>query len=193
MAIRLLPTSGHVTERWKNGHGLTDEICLLPAGATRDAFDLRISRATLSGAGLFSAFPGVQRTITLIEGAGLALDFGNRLVRLRPWQSYTFDSGLTPVGRPQDGPVRVVNVMGARSAWQLSPALSVCEVMELAPVRGGLAVVFALKGATRLSDGGNPLSMLEGDCALVGGRTRLAPEDGSAALVVPLEPAGATS
>jgi len=191
MTIRSFPANGYATQPWKNGQGATDEICLLPEGATRDGFSLRVSRATIAEPGLFSAFPDVERTIALIEGAGLALDFGDRTVRLEPWKSSTFDSGLTPVGRPEGGPVRVLNVMGTRGTWLPGPARLEREATDLAPAAGGLAVVFALQGATHLTAGSETLAMAEGDSALLDGETRLVPAHGAVALVVALQPARA--
>lgn len=98
MSIHHLPASGYVTLPWKNGTGSTDEVCLLPEETTRDAFEVRVSRATIAEPGLFSAFAGVERTITLIEGTALSLDFGTHKAELAPLQPYTFDSGLTPHG-----------------------------------------------------------------------------------------------
>ena len=56
---------------WKNGGGSTDEIATYPRGAGLDAFDWRVSIAHVASDGPFSRFPGVERTITLLEGAGM--------------------------------------------------------------------------------------------------------------------------
>ena len=68
---------------------------------------------------MFSSFPGIERVITLIDGAGLVLEFADREVLLKPGGSLRFDSGLAPIGRPQGGPVKVINVMGRRGFWQI--------------------------------------------------------------------------
>lgn len=189
MTINHLPATGYITMPWKNGTGSTDEICLLPTGATRDAFELRVSRATISNPGTFSPFPGVERTITLIEGEGLALEFDDTIVELATGQPYRFDSGLAPVGVPKGGPVRVVNVMAARDVWLLDPAEVLVECALLQPEPQGLTVVFALRGASRLSDTHKAFALRQGDCALLDAPARFSPEEGSAILVVPLVPA----
>ena len=186
MTIQHLPATAYVTMPWKNGKGSTDEICLLPEGASRDAFELRISRATISTPGAFSAFAGAERTITLIDGCGLSLEFDDRMVELSINQPYRFDSGLTPIGVPQGGPVRVVNVIAARDVWHQAPAEVLTESTLLQPAPRGLAVVFALRGAAELSDPQKMVTLDPGDCALMDGPARFAPEDGSAILVVPL-------
>ena len=58
---------------WKNGGGTTREIVCQPAGAGMDSFDWRISIARIAQAGPFSAFPGVDRVIMLLDGDGVRL------------------------------------------------------------------------------------------------------------------------
>ncbi|WP_137919213.1 HutD family protein [Hydrogenophaga sp. 2FB] len=58
---------------WKNGGGTTREIACQPPGAGLGAFDWRVSIATIAAAGPFSAFPGVDRVIMLLDGAGVHL------------------------------------------------------------------------------------------------------------------------
>lgn len=58
---------------WKNGGGATREIVCWPQGADMDSFDWRISIATIDRPGPFSAFPGIARTIMLLEGCGVRL------------------------------------------------------------------------------------------------------------------------
>lgn len=186
MTISHLPESGYETMPWKNGTGSTDEICLRPAGASRDRFDLRVSRAVISVPGPFSAFPGVDRTITLIEGGGLELDFGDRSVELRFAEPYSFNSGLTPVGTPADGGVRVVNVMAARDAWRLAPARILTGETPLRPDPGGMIVVFVIRGTAGLSEAEKSVSLTEGDTALLDDAADLHPAAGAAVLCVPL-------
>lgn len=61
---------------WKNGGGSTTEIALEPKGAGFDEFDWRISLATISQSGPFSVFAGIDRTLALVDGDGVLLDFG---------------------------------------------------------------------------------------------------------------------
>ncbi len=70
--IRKMPVS-----LWRNGAGETREICCFPP-ATRDFF-WRASIASIASNGEFSAFPGVDRVITLLEGGEVAQDAGRAL------------------------------------------------------------------------------------------------------------------
>lgn len=186
MTIRHLRSESYVSMPWKNGRGSTDEIYLLPPGASRDGFDLRISRASIPEPGLFSAFPGVQRTITVIEGSGLTLDFGDHMATLGPRQPFTFDSGLTPLGIPEGDPVRVLNVMASRAVWRIEPAAVVTEITLLDVL---LSVVFAIEGGWLVDAGPNQTTLMPGDTALVDRPGRIAPQSAGAALIVPLIPA----
>ena len=73
MPTPLAPTP---TAVWKNGGGVTREIVASPEGAPLDAFDWRVSLADVSADGPFSSFPGVDRTLTVVEGAGMDLMVG---------------------------------------------------------------------------------------------------------------------
>lgn len=56
---------------WRNGGGETREIVSWPPGA--QDFDWRASIATIAQDGPFSAFTGIDRSITLLEGDGVRL------------------------------------------------------------------------------------------------------------------------
>lgn len=58
---------------WKNGGGVTREIVCQPSGAGMDSFDWRVSIAHIASDGPFSAFPGIDRVITLLSGGGVHL------------------------------------------------------------------------------------------------------------------------
>lgn len=63
---------------WKNGGGSTTELAVFPAGAGFDDFDWRISLANLTRSGPFSLFPGVDRSLALVDGEGLSLTIAGR-------------------------------------------------------------------------------------------------------------------
>ena len=58
---------------WKNGGGTTREIAAFPPGAGLDDFGWRLSVAEVERDGPFSVFSGVDRTIVLLDGAGMRL------------------------------------------------------------------------------------------------------------------------
>lgn len=70
----LIPYASLETAPWKNGAGSTSEIAAAPAGADLDDFDWRVSLATVAQDGPFSVYPGVDRSLALVQGPGAILD-----------------------------------------------------------------------------------------------------------------------
>jgi environmental stress-induced protein Ves len=70
----LIPFASLAPVPWKNGGGSTTEIIVEPPGALFHDFDWRISLATISQDGPFSQFPGVDRTLALVDGPGMVLE-----------------------------------------------------------------------------------------------------------------------
>jgi len=71
---QVLQPADYVRKPWKNGGGVALDLHVEPAGAGMDAFDWRASIALVQRSGPFSHFPGVDRTIVLLEGTGMRLD-----------------------------------------------------------------------------------------------------------------------
>ena len=112
MITRLL-AADRVAVPWKNGGGVTREVCVFPAGAGMDDFLWRISMAEVAEAGPFSLFEGIDRHLTVLRGR-LHLSFDDREVVLGPGDSLGFDGGARCHGTPLDGPVTDLNVMTRR-------------------------------------------------------------------------------
>ncbi|MGA0586906.1 HutD family protein [Dyella sp. KRB-257] len=72
-AGRLLRADALVPVPWRNGLGITREIAVMPPGAGPEDFLWRVSLADVVGAAPFSRFPGVDRTIVLIDGVGFRM------------------------------------------------------------------------------------------------------------------------
>ena len=76
---------------WKNGGGSTTEIAIAPLGAGFDDFDWRISLATITASGPFSSFPGIDRSLMLVDGDSVQLTLdGTRKVLLNAAQHGDF-------------------------------------------------------------------------------------------------------
>lgn len=94
---------------WRNGGGVTRELLVWPGPAD---WRLRISVADIAADGPFSAFPGVRRWFTLLSGEGVALDFADQSLTLRPGDApLAFDGAAAPGCRLTGGPVRDLNLM----------------------------------------------------------------------------------
>ena len=101
---------------WMNGGGETIEIAVWPQGAGLASFDWRVSMARVTQPGPFSSFTGVDRTLAILDGAGLTLAVAGRhpveLTAASP--GYTFPADLPVTATLADGPVLALNAMTRR-------------------------------------------------------------------------------
>lgn len=72
--VTLVRAATLVASPWKNGGGVTREVAAAPEGAGFDTFVWRVSLADVAAPGPFSRFPGIDRTLVLLAGAGMLLD-----------------------------------------------------------------------------------------------------------------------
>lgn len=116
---------------WKNGGGSTRELLVHPPGAGLDDFQLRLSRASVVEDGPFSTFPGVERWICVIEGAGMDLDCEGAPLALDPGVFVRFSGDARTSGRLRAGPVRDLNLM-LRRPWRAEPMWGAITSVEAA-------------------------------------------------------------
>lgn len=115
----LLRASDRVVTPWKNGGGETANLAVFPEGAGLSDFDWRVSIARVDGDGPFSAFPGIDRTLTLLSGGSMALN-GHVLTPDSP--PFAFDGELPVEAVVTGGPVHDLNVMTRRGRFTHSVA-----------------------------------------------------------------------
>ena len=136
---------------WKNGGGTTREILCWPPGADTGNFDFRVSVASITQAGPFSAFPGVDRTIVLLDGDGVWLK-GDGVNHRLATRHAPFDfSGDTPlVCELLGGPSCDFNVMGRRARGNTT--VEVIEQARQMPA-SPMGLLLVVQGAWQVSDG----------------------------------------
>jgi environmental stress-induced protein Ves len=119
MSLRHLAASEFIRQPWKNGGGTTTELARHDEGG---AWLWRISIAEVGTSGPFSDFSGYQRTIMLLDGAGMELTFdcAPAVILGEPMRPFTFDGGWKTTCRLLDGPVRDFNVMVDRNRARAS-------------------------------------------------------------------------
>ena len=139
---------------WKNGGGETREIATFPPGAEFNDFDWRLSIATIAEDGAFSAFPGIDRTLILMSGRGVALrlDGGPDHV-LHPGDSLDFAGEQAVRSRLLDGPVRDLNVMTRRGLAAARVDRVTLEDRAVCDLGNGGGAVILRDGQASLSDG----------------------------------------
>ncbi|MEV0411145.1 HutD family protein [Streptomyces sp. NPDC050448] len=151
--VRILRAGDRAAVAWKNGGGVTREIAARPEGAGMADFGWRVSLAEVAADGPFSAFPGVDRTLTLAEGAGMDLTVSGarRLVDER-YAPQDFPGDVPTGCRLLDGPVVNFNVMYRRDRVQADTAV-VRGALVLTAAPGETLLVVALQGPAELGAG----------------------------------------
>jgi uncharacterized protein len=159
--MRILRESDYVTVPWKNGGGTTREILKVPADA--DAFDWRLSLATIAAPGPFSAFDGYDRALALVRGAGVELDFGpHGQTSLRaPGQLAQFDGAWPTHGTPIDGPATDLNLIVARKRAESAMHVLQLTTPELIRTSGWEeTLVCCLSGVAQIENAAGELETL---------------------------------
>ena len=143
---RLLRNAGHRRMPWKNGGGETVEVIVHPQGADFTDFGWRVSMATVAADGPFSVFPGIDRTLALLSGEGMALSvegLGERL--LTPASApLAFPADAPTAARLTGGPVTDLNVMTRRGVFRHTLARHVAEGALPLPDTAGQRLLLAL-------------------------------------------------
>lgn len=114
-ATGIFRLSDRVFRPWKNGGGETAEIAVSPLGADFESFDWRISTAIVATSGPFSAFPGVDRVLTVLEGGAMVLSVGGQDQRLdAAGEPFSFPGDLPAAAQLEGEALLDFNVMVRR-------------------------------------------------------------------------------
>jgi environmental stress-induced protein Ves len=118
-SMRILRAADYRRMPWKNGGGETSEIAISPPGAALDDFDWRISMARVAVDGPFSRFPGIDRTLAILEGRGihLAIAGGAPVALTAISDPVAFPGEIAASAALIDSPVTDLNVMTRRGRF----------------------------------------------------------------------------
>jgi uncharacterized protein len=171
---------------WKNGGGTTTEIAVHPEGAGLSDFLWRVSMARVGSDGPFSAFPGVDRTLTILSGEGILLAVDGRdAVTLTPASPpFAFPGDAPASATIIGGPVTDLNVMTRRGS------LSHRVTRIVAPIDcEGTALAFCHRGSCRVEATVEAHDLAVGDTAIAEGEMlRLTPSADSVVYLIELRP-----
>lgn len=118
MTGRVIRSDALVRVPWKNGGGTTAEVAAFPPGAGFGTFGWRISMADVATDGPFSAFPGIDRTLIVVEGNGIELDVDGVPYRLDgPAARLSFSGDDPTVAHLLAGSIRDLNIMTRRGQF----------------------------------------------------------------------------
>ncbi|MCK1744482.1 HutD family protein [Bradyrhizobium sp. 139] len=156
------------TTPWKNGGGETTEIAVAPDNASLDDFDWRISMARVASDGPFSEFAGIDRSLAVTTGRGLALTIGDAAdVELDGTSEPVRFAGDTPTSaRLLAGPITDLNVMTRRGRFdhrlQRLTAATKCDFGD-----HDIAAIVAATGEVSLFAQQGAVTLMRGDAAVL--------------------------
>lgn len=182
-AVRHLRAADFRRQPWANGRGETLELARADDGA---GMLWRLSLATVAEDGPFSVFPGVDRSLTVIEGPGFDLvgeGIARRAALLEP---VAFPGDVPVAARGVTAPSRDFNAMVARGRWRVRVRREVAEfAVPVAP--GGSVAILALSLGGVIVNG-EAFEVLRGD--LLMSRGFAAVFAAAPVLAVALDPVG---
>jgi environmental stress-induced protein Ves len=119
--IRILSPLAYRVKPWKNNGGTTTEIAVHPEGAGWNNFLWRVGIADIRQSGPFSSFPGIDRSIMLIDcphGSGMTLTVAGTSVGMVQHEFIDFPGEAITEGELHGEAVRDFNVMSRRGSVQ---------------------------------------------------------------------------
>jgi environmental stress-induced protein Ves len=105
------------SQPWKNGLGRTCELAVHPSDTGNADFLWRISIAAVDSDAPFSAFPGIERQIVLLDGDGftMTLDDDRMHALTQPLVPFAFPGEAKVTVTLAGGPTRDFNLMVRRA------------------------------------------------------------------------------
>jgi len=148
----LIPPDRFRRQPWKNGGGVTTEIAAVTDG---DRLLWRVSVAEVTADQPFSLFPGLERILAVVEGAGLRLGVdGDPPVTVTPSDGAFRFRGEAPVTCALvGGPCRVFNLMFDRERLDGTLRRIAPGAAAEAPP-GATSLVFATEAGLHVRAGG---------------------------------------
>ncbi|MGE6782488.1 HutD/Ves family protein [Ensifer adhaerens] len=183
--MKVLSASSYKRMPWKNGGGETVEIAVSPENASLADFDWRVSMATVATDGPFSSFPGIDRTLSILQGKGMRLMIDGR-------EPVLMTGGTAPLPFPADaatsatladGPIVDLNVMTRRGKLAHTVQRLALDHPHRAETSGGTTLVLCHGGAVRLTATKATADLAAGDTAILERSATITIEPAASAVV----------
>lgn len=140
-------------QRWKNGHGSTRELAVQTSMADDAGFVWRASIATVDSAAPFSCFPGIDRQIALLDGAGFRMTLDQQHVHdlTTLFAPFAFAGEAAVTVQLHAGPTRDFNLMTRRDT--VHGELSAMQTSGELAADSSLRLVYCANGAITTAEG----------------------------------------
>lgn len=166
--MHVLRSSEYRRMPWKNGAGETIEVAISPASAGLVDFDWRISMASVPSSGPFSIFPGIDRTLCILEGDGLQLQIhGTRTVDLTgDSMPFSFPADVPVHASLLGRPVTDLNVMTRRQTHAHAVRRLPVAATERLTTRADVVAVLCHSGQIRIESATRQATLDPLDCLI---------------------------
>ncbi|MBK5569516.1 HutD family protein [Ensifer sp. SSB1] len=183
--MKILRASNHKRMPWKNGGGETVEIAVFPERASLGDFDWRVSMATVATDGPFSSFPGIDRTLSILEGKGMRLMIEGREPVLMTGETapLPFPADVATSATLVDGPIVDLNVMTRRGKLAHSVQRLAIDHPETTEVGAATTLLLCHSGAVRVTAGETTADLVAGDTAVLTDATAVTIEPAASAVL----------
>lgn len=173
--MQIRRATDHRRMPWKNGKGVTTEIAVGPEGAGLDDFAWRVSMADVTEDGPFSTFPGVDRTLSVLEGEGIELSVsGQEEVRLDTESApFAFPADMHTGAKLIGGPITDLNVMTRRDAFRHRVTRATLNEIGDLDFEAETTLLLCHRGILNLVIGGEKIELRPFDALLVPCQTRV--------------------
>jgi environmental stress-induced protein Ves len=148
---------------WRNGGGVTREVARHPrtpsvqSSAQDNAWDWRVSIAEVSKAGPFSAFAGMDRVLTVIDGDLLLLSVDGAEHPLEKFRPFRFSGDADSAGALPTGDIRDLNVITRNGAFKGYTSIIELSKKRAHPVfEGQFGILLQGQGTVSPGTAGSP-------------------------------------
>jgi environmental stress-induced protein Ves len=159
--IKIIRRASFTATPWKNGGGITHEAIRVPP--TGDVFLWRVSVAQIDSSGPFSDFSGYDRKMVLLQGRGIALEFGSgdkcALRNMGDWAE--FDGAMSTRCELLDGPCVDFNLMVSKSLRTAARIERLSEPTRVAAIHGETTLIFGILEPLSLDSSAGEFARLE--------------------------------
>lgn len=164
--MRLQRAASHRRMPWKNGGGVTTEIAVHPEGAGVGDFAWRVSMARVEADGPFSSFPGVDRSLAILEGDGMRLEIDGcePVVLTVESPPFLFAADAATSAQLVDGPIVDLNVMTRRTDWTHSVEHRKTELAFEIDAGSDVTLLFCQLGSVTIDAALESAVLDAGDC-----------------------------
>ena len=142
---------------WRNGGGVTRELASHPGTSPEEgAWDWRVSIADVTKAGAYSAFPGMERLLTVVEGELLLLSVDGAEHPLEKYRPFRFPGGAESFSALPTGDIRNLNVITREGTFKAYTSIVELSKKRAHPVFGGQLGILLQGQATASPGHSNP-------------------------------------